>query len=339
MSGNSGTISIMNKTTYRLNIFAAVLFGLSMGLILGIPIPSHTGYVTPLSNGMGVVLVRQQSPTIMTIAFDQVVSYASSASIPNNADQYATTLNSYGTALEILNKKTYPGVMIMRIKGTEAPSSYSIRIGDIVKLNETQVKEIARDPLARQRVLEKLFLDTELLHKDGTSGMVSLPKEYFNNLVLQDISTIYLPKEYDINKNVLKAKGNSDGLPLAIYFLDSMTKGELMPEYKVAATGALASGSISDKESHPVIAIGSLDVKHAAVEREKYKVFFIPRANQEDIKVKGKSKVIIVENVESAIKELCKMTNHQDEVCKRANIKKIRPDSISSGYYNPAGNY
>jgi hypothetical protein len=328
----------MNKTTYRLNLLAAVLFGLSMGLILGIPIPSHTGYVTSLSNGMGVVLVRPHPPTALTIAFDQVVSYASSASIPNNADQYATTLNSYGTALEILNKKTTPGVMIMRIRGEELPASYGIKVGDILKLTQAQVKEIAKDPLSRQRNLEKLLSNTELLHKDGTISKISLPKEYYKNLVLQDISTIYLPKEYDINENVLQAKGNSDGLALTIYFLDSMTEGELMPEYKVAATGAIVSGSVSTKESHPVIAIGMLDVKHAAVEREKYKVFFIPRANEDEIKVKGKSKVIVVENVESAIKSLCKMTQEQDEVCKRDNILNIKPNSITSGYYNPSIN-
>lgn len=326
----------MNKTTYRLNIVAALLFGLSIGLLLGIPIPSHRGYITPLGNKMGVALVRQQDPTIITIAMDKMVSYASSVSIPSNVDQYATILNSYGAALEIIKKKTTPGIMVMGISEDFPAKSYNVKVGDIVKLSENEIKKISSNPQNRQIYLEKIFQNTTLIHKDGTTQAIRLPKKYFKNLIIQDISSIALPKKFTINENVLHAQGNSDGLSMTIYLVDSMTKGSLLPKIKIAATGAVVSGTHSLNEPHPVLAIGSLGIKYQAIKREKYDIFFIPKANEDEIKIKGSTKVISVDNVETAINKLCQLSKNQDEICKLENIKHLKESKAIVTYYSPS---
>ena len=312
----------MYKNNNRYNLASALLLGLTLGILLGIPIPSQRGYISKLDNGMGVALVRAQDPSFLTLISDKVVSYASSNSTSSSFDQYATLLNAYGAARDILGKPNSPGFLVMGVDRNIIPSNYLIKVGDLIKINPTKLKELNKDPLLKITYLKNLLTNTMLIHQNGSSSKIKIPQNYFKALNLQEVSNTTLPNKLKINDNIIHAQGNSDGLSLTLYFVDLMTKGELMPKGKVAATGAVASQENKIDKAHGVLAIGSLPIKYAAVLRGDYDLFFIPKANAQEITIQNPKKVIVVQTVEEAIKVLCQNSKNIDEVCSRKNIIK-----------------
>lgn len=122
-----------------------------------------------------------------------------------------------------------------------------------------------------------------------------------------EVSSVSHSKPGYIPKELAKSKGSSAGLPLALSYLDSLTKGSLFSEEVVAATGTLNSknGLVSE--------VGGIEYKLQAASESGVDLTIVPIG--QELEIKGSSMDVIgVYTVLDAVYILCKRGSN-DSIC------------------------
>ena len=127
-------------------------------------------------------------------------------------------------------------------------------------------------------------------------GQPGNPKQGFLGIESETRTTYDMP--FPLSAQVGSIGGPSDGLALALGFIDALSNGHLTGGLKVAATGEI------DPQGN-VIEIGGAAQKAVAVHRAGAQVFLVPEANYKDAKSEaGSMKVLAVSTLNQALADL-----------------------------------
>ena len=127
----------------------------------------------------------------------------------------------------------------------------------------------------------------------GQNGAPPNPKQGF--LGVETETRLVYDFPVSVSADVGSIGGPSDGLALALGFMNSLTQGRLTGGYKVAATGEIDT-------SGKVYAIGGAAEKAVAVREAGAQIFLVPTANYADAKREaGKVKVYAVSSLDQAL--------------------------------------
>src|SRR5690606_14697140 len=101
--------------------------------------------------------------------------------------------------------------------------------------------------------------------------------------------------------------GPSAGLMFALEIVDQLTEGDLTKGYRIAGTGEIYPDGTVD-------AIGGVQHKIAAADREEADIFFVPERNAKEAKDKAESirtsmKVVSVRTIHDALDYLASLEN------------------------------
>jgi PDZ domain-containing protein len=141
-----------------------------------------------------------------------------------------------------------------------------------------------------------LQVDVRLAPFPGQKGQLPDPKHGYMGIVTETRTTYDFP--FPVSAQVGSIGGPSDGLALALGFVDALSAGRLTGGLRVAATGQIdAAGN--------VIEIGGAAQKSVAVRKAGAQVFLVPEANYKDARsTAGPLKVIAVSTLSQALAEL-----------------------------------
>jgi len=162
------------------------------------------------------------------------------------------------SACKVLN----PGDVIESVDGTATPALDVLidvmegrKVGDTIDL---VVNTLNSNPSeTRRKVTVRLIASPD----EATRAIIGI--------VPADTRTVEVPFEVDISTDSIG--GPSAGLAFTLALLDELTPGDLMGDETVAATGTIS-------EDGTVGAIGALQQKAVAVERDGAKVFLVPKS-------------------------------------------------------------
>jgi PDZ domain-containing secreted protein len=141
-----------------------------------------------------------------------------------------------------------------------------------------------------------LTLTARLTGTPALQGQPAVPGRAFLGVEPETRTTYNLPLK--ISANVGSIGGPSDGLALALGFIDALSHGKLTNGLKIAATGEIdAKGTVYE--------IGGAAQKAVAVRNAGATVFLVPTANYSDAKSQaGRLKVLAVSNLQQALDDL-----------------------------------
>ena len=146
---------------------------------------------------------------------------------------------------------------------------------------------------------KKLTLTARLEALPGQKGQPPNPKQGFMGVETETRLVYDFP--IAVSADVGSIGGPSDGLALALGFINTLTQGKLTGGLKVAATGEIDT-------SGKVYAIGGAAEKAVAVRDAGAQVFFVPTANYAEAKREaGKVKVYAVATLDQALAILKQM--------------------------------
>ena len=141
-----------------------------------------------------------------------------------------------------------------------------------------------------------LVLTARLTGTPALAGNPPDPKKGFLGVVSETRTKYDLP--FPVSAQVGSIGGPSDGLALALGFIDTLSEGHLTGGLHVAATGAI------DPNGN-VIEIGGAAQKAIAVRHAGAQVFFVPVANYAAAKSKaGSMRVFAVSTLDQALRDL-----------------------------------
>jgi PDZ domain-containing protein len=200
------------------------------------------------------------------------------------------------------------------LPGTPAAAA-GVRCGDVITaVDSVPTDDVAALTTALQsyRVGQVVTLTLQRTTASGGAGVLRLPVRLagtpalddqpaqphrpYLGIVIEDRTRYNLP--FPISAEVGSIGGPSDGLALALGFVDTLSQGRLTGGMKVAATGAItATGQVQ--------AIGGAAQKAIAVRRAGAQVFLVPSANYAAAKSQaGGMKVLAVNTLGQAISDL-----------------------------------
>ena len=306
------------------NTTSAWIFGIILGVFLGgslaYPIPEYKGHLAPLGNGFSAILVSTNGPNILEMVFNKTITYSSaSTTIVKHTDQVEAVLNAYGTSKEILGESTVHGLLLNNVFKNSKAYALGLRTGDILSVPTASKYLSIRSSVAKSSMyLQKSIRsggEVDLFRKNKMVRTLRLPDAANEDVGFIEVASNVFPDGVSLPLNLILANGSSSGLALALYFLDLESPGSLAGNLSIAATGTI----LTSGKGNRVIAIGSLEDKYKAYERSKTDIMLIPAGNKYDSLPKDadiEGRVYLVENVEEAVKILCKL-GATDKLCEK----------------------
>lgn len=273
-----------------------VVFGcLGLLLVSSYSYPLLDAYPVTLSSDISAILVKTSTRTVL----DVLPEYASSKvkvdpSVSPNLLQKQAMLNAYGAALNMLNIKTTPGLLVLESeiydKGTII--NYPLKKGTSFLKAKLKVNN---SPIENSSISKVVFEE-------------EIPVEQYIYLNNTTYPTIPVPSILAL------ANGNSDTLALTLYFLEEITGGNWNNEYQIKLTGALSN----PMDNSSITPIGSVD-KKAAINLDN-SILLIPRANKKELAAHEIQKnTYFVSDLYDVVNILCSLP-HKGTLCNNHQI-------------------
>lgn len=284
------------------------VFAFLLGVVVSQPSPIEAGQTITVQPGLSALVVRSgyDSP------FDRATSllHRQATGALATEDWLVTSTYAYAAALALVDRQSQPALLVDPARDGAA-WSFGLRKLDIVTQvltsydNACKIGQSAEDSI-RKRWDDLSVCGGEVTVLRGAKTLVlRIPVGGAQGSRVREMGRAFAPAA---PRRLQAAHGNSSGLVLGLFYLDQLTKGSLVSQDHVAATG-----SITD-EFGTVGQIGALGIKTGAARRAGADVLFIPHGQRSEIGAVQGVDVYEVASLVDAVEILCKRGS-TDRIC------------------------